>query len=142
VPVSWASRVARVDGSVDRAWGERFQFLPWHQGSEFYDGGADPSRPVVEVTGVLTIGADNVVPLGGEISLARIVGRMGASDIWLSVTMSALRDCDPQQGDRVVALDETPHHRAGAIFEIGRAPNEDATGRANIHLLLRDDTPI
>lgn len=116
----WARLAQAVDTTVNRQWSERIRIVPW-AATDYSAGEPDTLRPTVEAVGELFFEQSTTEPAPRE-------ARMVVTDITLSIQVAALRDCDPQQGDHVIALDR------GENFEVSYVTN-DGTGRAVIHLL-------
>jgi hypothetical protein len=118
----------QVDREVDAQFGEPITLTPMRAG-DYVGGDRDPTRPVVNATGVLVRPVGRVVEGGGEVGRGGdFLSRVVETEMHLSVREDAVSAAHPRKGDRVAFPDRGI---AGEIAFIER----DVTDRLRMHLV-------
>jgi hypothetical protein len=127
--IDWRTLAEQVDREVDTQFGEPITLTPMRAGSDYAAGERDPTRPLVNATGVLLSPVGRVVEAGGEVERrGDFLSRVVETEMILSVREDAVSAARPRKGDRVAFLDRGI---AGEIAFIER----DVTDRLRMHLV-------
>jgi hypothetical protein len=82
--VVWRGFERLCDRIVDRYFGEPVEMHPWTEATAATEGGPDPTREVIYITGILVMPGAAAVGEGGSVSVGMST-RVVAQDVWLSV---------------------------------------------------------
>jgi hypothetical protein len=101
--VVWRTYERMMDRIVDRYFGEPVEMYPWKTGGISDEGGPDPTREQINITGILVMPGAAAIGESGTVN-SGLSTRVVANDVWLSVQEDQIvkaKLATWKEGDRV-----------------------------------------
>lgn len=134
--VIWRGFERMMDRIVDNYFGEPVIMHPWTQATVATEGDPDPTRKMIEITGILVMPGASATGEGGTIG-SGMATRVVTNDTWLSIQEDQLVKAKLetwQEGDRVYFPDRN-------LWFTVLYPTPSVTARPQINLARMQNQP-